>query len=354
MKKLGFGVDMRAARDMMQCYGADGAFAMDAVQGDVTTPSIPGLIQFLQFWMPGQVYVMTADRAADRLMGIMTQGEFRDEQIVQEMLEPIGYPRPYEDDTNMPLADYNIVYPYRTVVRMELGMRVGILEEERAAAIRVNSQQSKREAVGENLEVTRNLIGFFGFNSGANNTYGFLNEPGLLPVNEFPNGATGSPEWSSKTFLEIQQDLLLMFNQLLTQTKGQVDAMQVDTILAVPQNAWTYLGRTSDFGISVRQWLKETYPKCRVDQAIQLNTAGGNSVGDGQAYLYAERINDRSTDDGRVWAHVVPQRFRVLGVQKLVKGWEEGYAMATALRDAQASHGRDAVPGLQLNLSTPS
>jgi hypothetical protein len=329
MKKLGFGAAPGALRDMARIYGAD-SVGMDSLQGLLSTPSIPGLIQYLQFWMPGQVWVMSADRAADRFMGIMTQGEFADEQVVQEYLEISGYPRPYADDSNIPLADYNVNYPYRTVVRLELGMRVGILEEERSAAVRVNATQSKREACGENLEVSRNLIGFFGYNSGANNTYGFLNDPGLLAVNTIPNGAAGYPEWQYKTFLEIQQDLLLMFNQLLTQTKGQVDPMNVDTILALPQNAITYLARTSDFGISVRKWLTDTYPRCRVDQAVQLNTAGGTAAGDGQAVLYAERIQDRSTDDGRVWAHVVPQRFRVLGVQKLVKGWEEGYAMASA------------------------
>jgi major capsid protein len=330
MKKLGFGAELGVLREMARMYAGD-SVGMDSLQGLISAPSVPGLIQFLQFWMPGQVWVMTADRAADRLMGLMTQGEFRDEQIVQEFLEISGYPRPYADDSNIPLADYNVNYPYRTVVRLELGMRVGVLEEERSAAIRVNATQSKREACGENLEVSRNLISFFGYNSGANNTYGMLNDPGLLPVNNLPNGAAGSTLWSKKTYLEITHDLLLMMNQLLTQTKDKVDPMQVDTVLALPQNAVTYMATTTDFGgTSVRKWLADTYPKCRVDNAVQLNTAGGNVAGDGQAYLYAERIQDRSTDDGRVWANVCPQRFRVLGVQKLVKGWEEGYAMATA------------------------
>jgi hypothetical protein len=330
MKKLGFGAEPGALRDMAQMYGADRS-AMDALPGLVSTPSIPGLIQFLQFWMPGQVYAMTADRAGDRLLGMQTQGEFWDEQIVQPYLDGAGYPRLYADDSNIPLADYNPNYPYRTVVRLELGMRVGILEEERSAAVRINASQAKREFCGLNLEISRNLIVFNGYNSGVNNTYGMLNDPGLLPVNNFPNGAAASALWQKKTYLEIIQDLLLMFNQVLTQTKGVVDPMQVPTVLALPQNAITYLARTTDFaGVSVRKWLSDTYPLCRVDQALQLNTAGGNSVGDGQAYLYAERVQDLSTDDGRVWANVCPQKFRILGVQKLVKGWQEGFALATA------------------------
>ena len=326
MQKLGFSVPRSVAMDMARNYG----FAMDSIQGDVTTPSIPGLVQFLQSWYPGQIYVMTADRAIDRLIGITTMGEWKDEQLVASVLEQSGYPRPYSDDANTPLANWNQTYVPRTIVRLELGAEVGILEEERSAAMRVNSGQAKRESCGENLEISRNLIGFNGYNSGNNNTYGFLNDPGLLPIITVANGATGFPEWSTKTFLEIQQDLLTFFNQLLIQTKGRVDPMQQETVLALPQNAVTYLARTSDFGISVKKWLTDTYPKCRVENAIQLNTAGGNSVGNGIAYLYAERVNDSSTDDGKVWVQGVPMKFRVLGVQKLVKSVLESYSNATA------------------------
>jgi hypothetical protein len=274
--------------------------------------------------------IQTADRAADRLMGVATMGEFSDEQIVQEVIENTGYPRPYTDDGNVPLSDFNLTQVTRTNIRFELGMRVGILEEERSARVRVNAGQAKRESCGVNLEITRNLVAFNGYNSGNDNTYGFLNDPGLLAIQEVANGATGSPEWSTKTFLEIQQDLLIFFNALLTDSKGVVDPMRDPTILALPQNAVTYMARTSDFGISVMKWLNDTYPKCKVENAIQLNTAAGAVTGDGVAYLYAERVQDNSTDDGRVWLQVVPQRFRVLGVQKLIKGWQEGYANATS------------------------
>ena len=330
MKKLGFGFDSGVLEDMSRMYGHNAGYGMDSLQGNVTTPSIPGLIQFLQFWLPGQVFVMTAIRQIDELIGIQTQGEFRDEQIVQEMLENIGYPRPYSDYGNAPLSDFNITFPYRTVVRFELGMRVGVLEEERSAAIRVNASQAKRESCGLNLEITRNLVGFNGYNSGNNNTYGFLNDPGLSGFVTVANGASGLPEWSSKTFLEIQQDLLIAINQLITQSQGNIDPAKIDCTLALPTNAYTYLSRTSDFGISVKNWLETNYPKIRIVQAPQLNNASGTGTGSGGFYLSADRISDLSTDDGRVWLQIVPQKFRVLGVQKLVKGYEEDYANATA------------------------
>lgn len=326
MKKLGFGFSPGVAMDMMRAYGT----GMDSVQGPVTPSAIPGLVQFMQNWLPGQVYVMTAKRAIDNLIGITTQGEFSDEQIVQEVLENTGYAVPYSDYGNAPLMDWNLTFVPRTNVRFEAGMRVGILEEERAARVRVNSGQAKRESCGENLEVTRNLVGFNGYNSGNDNTYGFLNDPGLSPYITVANGASGSTEWSSKTFLEIQADLLASFVQLRTVSKGNIDAKKMATVVALPTNAVDYLSVTSDFGVSVWDWLKENYGMVRVEDAIQMDTADGNSIGDGAFYVYPERISDRSTDDGKVWTQVVPQRFRVLGVQKLAKSYEEDYANATA------------------------
>lgn len=326
MKKLGFGFSPGVARDMAKAYG----FGMDSVQGLLTSPAVPNLIQFMQFWMPGQVYVMTAAREIDNLVGIATMGEFADEQVVQELLEPTGYPRPYSDYGNAPLADWNLNFPYRTIVRFELGMRVGILEEERSAKVRVNSGQAKRESVGEQLEVTRNLIGFNGYNAGNNNTYGFLNDPGLSAYVTVAEGASGYTEWSNKTMLEIINDLLISFATIRTQSKGNIDAKKMATVLAVPTNAIDYLSTPSDLGYSVLKWLGDNYPMVRVQDAIQLDTASGSGVGAGGFYLYPERVGGRSTDDGKVWTQPVPMKFRVLGVQKLTKGYQEDYANATA------------------------
>lgn len=323
---MGFGFKQGVLQEMMQAY------AMDSVQSNVTTPSIPNPIQFLQNWLPGQVYVMTAAREIDNLIGITTQGAFEDEQIVQSVLESTGYAVPYSDYGNAPLSNWNLTFVPRTNIRFELGMRVGTLEEMRAARVRVNSGQAKRESCGLNLEITRNLVGFNGYYSGNNNTYGFLNDPGLGAYVTVAAGAgSGNPtEWSGKTFLEICADLRTAFVTLRTQSKGVIDPQKVDTVLALPTNAIDYLTVVSDFGISVWDWLKQTYPRTRVQDAIQLDTALGNVAGDGVFYLFAEAVKDLSTDDGRVWVQVVPNKFMVLGVVKLAKGYEEDYANSTA------------------------
>lgn len=323
LMKMGFGFrNKQVAMDMAQSYAAD------SVQSTVTTPSVPGLVQFLQNWLPGQVAVMTAAREIDNFIGISTIGNWEDEEIVQEVLENVGYAVPYGDYTNAPLADWNLNYVPRTLVRFELGMRVGVLEEARAARVRLNSSDAKRKSAGLALEITRNLVGFNGYNSGQNNTYGFLNDPGLSAyVTVANNGAGTSTLWANKTFLEICKDIRTAIVTLRNNSKGNIDPQKVDMTLALPTNAIDYLTVTSDFGISVWDWLRQTYPRIRVVNAIQLNTANG---GAGVFYLYADNISDLSTDDGRVWVQVVPAKFMVLGVEKLAKGYEEDYANATA------------------------
>lgn len=304
------------------------AFAMDNQQGDVTQPSMTTPVQFLQNWLPGFVKVITAARKADELMGITTTGSWEDEEIVQGILEPIGDATPYGDYTNVPLSSWNTNFIRRTVIRFEKGLKVGMLEEARAARIRISSSAEKRASAALSLEIQRNLVGFNGFNNGSNLTYGFLNDPGLPAyVTVAASGTAGSTLWSQKTFLEIVADIRVAAAQLQTQSQDTINPESAMLTLALPTDSYQYLSVTSDFGISVRDWLSKTYPLLRVVSAPQLNYANG---GANVFYLYAEQVEDGASDDSRTWVQVVPAKFQALGVEKQAKAYVEDYANATA------------------------
>src|ERR1043165_6858277 len=78
--------------------------SMDAIQPTVTTASVPIPIQFLQQWLPGFTLVITAKAQIDDFIGIMTVGQWRDEEIVQSLLELTGKAVPYGDYTNVPFS----------------------------------------------------------------------------------------------------------------------------------------------------------------------------------------------------------------------------------------------------------
>lgn len=323
LHKIGIGLDAATIHEMMGGM----KFGMDANQALLTTGSISNPIQFLQQWLPGFVRVITAARKIDELIGRSTVGNWEDEEVVQGVMEPTGTAVPYGDYTNVPLASWNDNWERRTNVRFESGMRVGTLEEKRTGRAMVNTAAEKRISCGLALEIIRNSVGFNGYNAGANRTYGFLNDPSLPNYVNVAAGASASLLWSKKTFLEITADIRTAIVALRTQSQDNIDPETVSLTLALPTNAVDRLSTVSDFGISVRDWLTQTYPKVRVVSAPQLNTAN-SSVG--VFYLYADAISDQSTDDGRTWIQAVPAVFQVLGVAQIAKGYEEDYSNATA------------------------
>lgn len=304
-------------------------FAMDSVQGlTATTASIATPVQFLQNWLPGFVHVITAARKIDELIGISVVGNWADEEVVQGIKELTGTAVPYGDYTNIPLSSWNVNFEKRTNVRFEEGLKVGRLEEQRAAAMRVNSGEDKREAAAQALEIQRNLVGFYGYNDGQGRTYGLLNDPNLPAyVQVALNAGATSRFWSQKSALEIIADIRGAIASLRTNSQDTIDPKTVPLTLGVATDAVDYLTVTTEFGWSVLDWLRTNYPNIRVVSAPQFNNA---NAGDGVFYLYADAVSDGSTDDGRTFAQLVASKFQLVGVQQLAKGYEEDYSNATA------------------------
>ena len=320
LEKIGVTFDSRKIKGMIN--------AMDAIQSPVTVPSVTTPIQFLQAWLPGFVNVITAVRRIDEIVGIMTAGAWEDEEIVIGIKEDQNRALPYGDATNIPLASWNVNFNKRTIIRFEQGMHVGILEEAQASRMMMASSAEKRVSCALSLEVVRNLVGFFGYNAGANLTYGFLNDPQLPAYVTVPNGVSGSPLWSRKTYLEIVADIKNMCQQLRTQSMDNIDPIKDELTLTVATNAAEFLTQSTDFGYSVRKWIEDNHPRMRIISAPELNNVnGGASV----AYLFADTVLDSaSTDGGKTFIQVVPQKFMVTGVQAEAKGYKEDYSNATA------------------------
>lgn len=323
---IGISLSPRMVQEMAAAY-ASGQYAMDDTVGLQTTVSMPTPIQFLQTWLPGFVRTMTTARKIDELIGLSVVGNWDDEEVVQGIIEPTGAAVPYSDAGNVPLTSWNVNYERRTVLRFEQGIQVGVLEEARAARIKANTAAEKRNAAGLALDIQRNRVGFFGYNGGANRTYGFLNDPSLPAYSNVPNGAAASPTWASKTYLEIIADIRGMVQALRTQMGDTIDPSRDALTLALATNVVEYLGVVSVQGVSVRQWMKDTYPGITPKTAPELNGANG---GANVAYLYPEKVDDGASDDSRVWAQLVPSKFQTIGVAKEAKGYVEDYSNALA------------------------
>ena len=332
LARIGIVFDSAIVRDQIEHLNRAGAFRVGdaAFTAPQTTPSIPTPLQFLQQWLPGFVKIMTAARKIDELVGIDTVGQWEDAEIVQGIVEPAGTAVEYGDFTSIPLASWNVNFERRSIVRGEMGMAVGMLEEGRASAMRLNSAETKRQQAAVSLEIMRNAIGFYGWYNGNNRTFGFLNDPNL-PAAMTSNTTSG---WATATFQQVTTDIRLMVRQIRVNSQDQIDPEKVDMTLALPTNSIDWLSNTTDFGISVRDWITQTYPKMKIKSAPELNGAlGSDPTFLNVAYLYADHIDssiDGSSDDGSVFSQLVQTKFMTLGVEKRAKSYVEDYANATA------------------------
>lgn len=315
---LGVGVAKNAMSDLRDYsikYGLDAA-------PSVTTPSVSTPIQFLQYWIPGIVEVVTAAREIDSIVGRTIAGQWSDQEIVQTILERKGKARPYGDDTDIPLSSWNTNFETRDIVRFEEGAMVGILEQERAGKMRISTETEKRTAAAESLAIEMNNIGFYGYNEGSNRTYGFLNDPNLPNYVTAATGASNKTTWADKTYLEICADLRTAFAALRVKSGNLFKPERDSAVLSIAVSCMEYLNVQNDFGQSVYDWLMKNYPKTRIESAVQLDGANG---GANVFYLHAESINGK-----RVIDQYVQEVFRLLGVEKKAKGFLEDYSNATA------------------------
>lgn len=330
LAQLGIHFSPQVVRDMAQHAAHAALMAGDAapdLQPTVTTASIGTPVQFLQAWLPGFVEVITTARKADEIIGVDTVGAWEDEEVVQGVLERTGIAVPYGDYTNVPFSSWNTNWERRTVVRFEEGLRVGVLEERRAARQRVNSGQEKRGAAADALEIQRNRVAFYGYNQGLGRTWGILNDPGLPAYVTVANGAAGTPGWNTKTMVEITADFRSAAAALRSQSGDRIDPKTAALTWVVPTNRVDYLTVISEFGYSVMDWLAKNYPNTRIVSAPEFEGANG---GVNVFYLFAESYADGSSDGGKTWAAPTPAKFMALGVEKTAKGYVEDYSNATA------------------------
>jgi hypothetical protein len=321
--------DIESAMDSLPLVGiqidagqVEEMFAMDAIQATITPASIATPVQYLQSFMPGLVRIVTGPRTIDLITGLTVKGDWEDEEVIQGVLELTGLSVPYGDFTNIPFSSWNLGHERRTIVRFEEGLIVGRLEEARAAKIGVDSAATKREAAALALDIQRNRVGFYGYNNGAGRTYGLLNDPALPAYSNLPNG-----DWATATYLEIVADIRSWMAGLRTQSNALIDPNTTPLTMVLASDAVDYLGVTSEFGNSVMDWLTKTYPNVRILSTPEFNDAnGGANVG----YLYADRVDDNSTDGGQVFQQIVPVKLRLLGVEQNAKNYIEDYTNATA------------------------
>lgn len=327
LSAIGINVSDFVMDSYAKAYGMDAAITVPGL--NLSANQAGGVYaQFLQTWLTGQVRVAVTPRKADLLMGVTTAGSWEDEELIQEILELVGVAQPYSDFGNIPLSSWKLSYERRGIVRFEEGLQVGELEGLRTGRIGIDSAATKREAAQLALEIARNRVAFFGYQTSTTRpVYGFLNDPNA-PA--YQNNASGKT-WDVATREEQIKDILTGLAALRRNTKEVVDPKTTPITLAVASDQIDYLstpgGTGSNTGETALDWLQKNYPNVTLESVYELNNAVG---GKNAFYLYANSIADTGTDGGSVIEQIVQTKLRPLGVDTSIKVVTEDFTNATS------------------------
>lgn len=305
--------------------------SMDAAAFHQIDFNMNALGQFFQFWQSGTVRAVTAPRNAEKILGYTQAGSFETETVVVRSLELHGGVSLYGDLSDVDRVSYTSVYPYRHSVRFQTGLETSLLEDKRQAAIGISCIEEKRAAIRRAFAINENAIALFGFNGGSNRTYGLFNDPNLEPYQTLPNGASASPLWSSKTWLEKVNDVIVSINRLVINTNTGFNPLNDAFCWVIPASVQTRLAELNDLGTkSIHEWLKDTYPMMRIETLPELTALNG---GVDAWYMFADKSLDvdDSTDDGQVISILTQTRmFLVSSLPNEGGGISEKYACSMA------------------------
>ena len=161
-------------------------------------------------------------------------------------------------------------YLFQTVIEY------GDLEQATTAAAKISLASDKQRAAANIIDLDGNRFNLLGV--AGKQIYGLLNAPNLnAALTAAATGTGDSTEWADKTTLQIYQDLLDLFQQLVSQANGWIDA-NTRLILALPPALSVELGKPNEYGKTALGMIREYLPNLRLVTVPEMATDSENTM----------------------------------------------------------------------------
>lgn len=261
-------------------YRNNFSLALDAQPTLVTNPS--GGIPFwmTQFVDPEVIRVLQAPNVGAQIMGEEKKGDWTTQTAWFPMIENTGVVSSYGDFNDNAKSDVNFQFESRQSYLFQTHIEYGDLEVDRAGEARLNLVSEKNMAAAKTLSKFEDYVYHFGV-SGLEN-YGILNEPALPAALTPTTKAAGGVKWVTNGAVtaqaaEIYADFQMLVQELITNSGGII-TMNDRFKLVTPPQVQAAFGATNQFGITVRNFIKESFPNVTYIAAPRYATTGGNVV----------------------------------------------------------------------------
>lgn len=256
--------------------------AMDADPQPQLTANggIPAIVS--TFIDPTIIRTLFTPNRAVQIMGEgreQKRGAWAQDSFLIQRVEETGDTVAYDDYSEQGAVQVTSDWEQREVFRFQTIVTYGELEQERYGLAMLPYVSEKQRAAIEVINQDQNKYYFYGV-AGRKN-YGLLNDP-ALPAPITPITVDGKTQWKDKQVVDIYNDILAMYEDLVTRTKGIVGDgidMAAPLVLAMSPQLSVYFKKANEiFGNSVEKMVRDTFPNIRIEVAPQYSTTSGELV----------------------------------------------------------------------------
>lgn len=265
----------------------DYSLAMDAQPAMITT-SNAGIPAFLTTLVdPEMVRVLVTPNSAVQILGETKKGDWTTQTAMFPVIESTGEVSSYGDFNNNGSVGANANWVNRQSYLFQTITQWGELELDRAAEARINYAQELNIASALIMDKFQNNTYFYGM--AGLQCYGLLNDPSL-PASIVPTTKTaGGTTWAVATAAEIYDDVVKLYTQLVTQTKGIIDR-KTSMVMAMSPEIEANLTKTNQYNVNVTDQIAKNFPNLRIETATQYSTASGQLI-----QLFVDKIDGKDT-----------------------------------------------------------
>lgn len=230
------------------------SLAMDAA---LQTPANIGVPAVLTSYVDtGVTSVLYAPRNATELAKEVQYGKWTDSTAIFKVREASGFIAPYGDFSPNGRSDVNYNFPRREQANFQTVIEYGDFEQDLSTEAKLNLIADKQMAAATTISIAANYFYLFGV-AGREIT-GLFNDPNLNPaVAAAATGTSSSTKWADKTLLNIYDDIIDLFNELVSQNPNITQSTPM--ILALSPSSNVQLARSSEYNTSVMDLLSKYF-----------------------------------------------------------------------------------------------
>lgn len=284
-----YGIILPGAKDYLKPDFAENfQMAMDAQPTMVTANNAGIPAYFTNYVDPELIRVLVTPMKAAEIIGEVKKGDWTTLTAQFPIVESTGETSSYGDFNNNGMTAANVNWVPRQSYHYQTHTRWGERELDMYGAARIGYAAELNVASALVLNKFQNKSYFFGIDGLMN--YGLLNDPSLTAsITPNATGSGGAVTWSTKDGQAVYDDIVKLYGQLVSQTKGLIERTDSMT-LAMSPSAEVNLTKTNMYNVNVSDLLKKNFPNLRVETAVEYSTDAGELV-----QLIADRLGEQDT-----------------------------------------------------------